>query len=550
MTNQKRFGKTTSQPVKGANAKKVAKFGLFGSIAIVFTSIIGTGVFFKNKSIFQNNNGNPWGVLLSWGLVGLLTLATAFSYAEISKVKTKSDNSGLPGWIERYIGYRFSRFLKLAYPLFYYGLFSVVLSVFAGEAFFNMFPTLIPGTNINLPGKIFLPNFGLVLVVGFALVALFTVVNLLSSMASAKISKYFSFVKFGSLSFIMIAALVLFFRSPTNNMFDWNNYITVDPFLDKDDLGGQFSGLGIINSAPAVMFAFDGFLIVGNLRKEVNNPEKTVPWSIVLSMIICGAMYMIIAVIQLLAGVASPYLVFQLLFANNLQAANGFVLFVSMLIFISLFASTNSNVLGCVHSCQAVIEEEIIFGWRWFKKIANGKRSNVFGGAVLGAFITLFWFLVAGIPSIVFNTDNVIDGMGNTLVIFFFVIYGIVPLFSLKWWCKVPESEVKHSKSQIFTAPIGAIACVSVSLYVMVYTFFIEPIIKGLNAPFTEWGLFFSGSQLLMWEALIVFWLTVVLFFTLPFINDLLLKKYDKHNKQALIWQKPKHEFNPNKTNI
>ena len=41
------------------------KIGLFGAISIIIGSVFGLCIFLKNNGVFKNNNGNPWGFLLS-----------------------------------------------------------------------------------------------------------------------------------------------------------------------------------------------------------------------------------------------------------------------------------------------------------------------------------------------------------------------------------------------------------------------------------------------------------------------------------------------------
>jgi hypothetical protein len=38
--------------------KAIAKIGLFSSITILISAVVGIGIFFKNKSILNNNDGN------------------------------------------------------------------------------------------------------------------------------------------------------------------------------------------------------------------------------------------------------------------------------------------------------------------------------------------------------------------------------------------------------------------------------------------------------------------------------------------------------------
>jgi divalent metal cation (Fe/Co/Zn/Cd) transporter len=39
-------------------SKTTAKIGLFSSVTILISAVVGIGIFFKNKSILANNNNN------------------------------------------------------------------------------------------------------------------------------------------------------------------------------------------------------------------------------------------------------------------------------------------------------------------------------------------------------------------------------------------------------------------------------------------------------------------------------------------------------------
>jgi len=84
-------------PTVKMKTETAGKIGLFGAISIIIGTVFGVGIFLKNGGVFKNNHGNPLGVLLSWGIAFIIAFATAFSYGEITRVRTKAANSGLAG---------------------------------------------------------------------------------------------------------------------------------------------------------------------------------------------------------------------------------------------------------------------------------------------------------------------------------------------------------------------------------------------------------------------------------------------------------------------
>ncbi len=538
MPNKKSFGpKPIGAPKSGIIMKTETanKIGLFGAISVIVGAIIGVGIFFKNGGVFRNNNGNAWGVLLSWILVFIIAFATAFSYGEVSKAKTKAAGSGLAGWIERYIGYRTGRFIKLAYPMFYYSIYVIAMCTFAAEAIVNIFPN-----SESAFGSIDNMHFGYVLLIAIGLAIVFIGLNLISSSLTPKMSNYLSLIKFIPITLVVVGGVWSAIANGwANNLFKHPGMVWVpDNVSQAPTLTGQFSLVGVFASLPAIMFAFDSFLIVGSIQHSVKNPTKTVPLSIVLSMSLCGILYALITIAQIICGCGDPYTVFaslQIKIGNS--AVIVFSIIIGLLLFLSLFGVCNSIILAAVRSCQAAINEEVIVGSKWFKKISNGKRSDVFGGCVLTAIFSAIWFIVGGIPSLILNTDQVIDGLSNLVVVVMFFVYGVVPLFSLPRWCKVSEKEVPHVKSQYFTAPLGFLGCTFVVGYSMFYSFLTVPI-QNKYGEFKTWGLFFKYDHAIPnWAAALIFWGTGLLFIVLPLLNDLLIKLTDKSYNQRLIWE-------------
>jgi amino acid transporter len=68
---------------------KNKKITLFAGILIIIGQIIGIGLFLKNASIFAINDNNPYGILLSWLIGGLITLCIAFSIGKIANANQK-----------------------------------------------------------------------------------------------------------------------------------------------------------------------------------------------------------------------------------------------------------------------------------------------------------------------------------------------------------------------------------------------------------------------------------------------------------------------------
>jgi hypothetical protein len=56
---------TSNEATVSVSNKTVGSIGLFGAISVIIGAVIGIGVFFKNGSVFRNNQGSGIGVLFS-----------------------------------------------------------------------------------------------------------------------------------------------------------------------------------------------------------------------------------------------------------------------------------------------------------------------------------------------------------------------------------------------------------------------------------------------------------------------------------------------------
>ena len=523
--------KTAVGPSITVKTETAGKIGLFGAISIIIGAIIGVGIFLKNQSVFRNNNGNPVGVLLSWGLVFLIAFATAFSYGEITRVRARTANSGLAGWSERYVGYNFGRFLKIMYPFFYYAIYLFALSMFFAEALYCINPNFISGDMPVIPGETS-QNMWALWGVGFGIAIIMLLTNWLNNFAVQKSMSFISPIKF-------IPVLLVIIFGVWGGVQSNGGYFNPANYGHDQFLSGDFTITGVFSSLPAIMFAFDSFLIVGNVASNVKNPKKNIPLSIILSMVICGAFYFLVTISQLLCGYGNPYGIFQKIFENNQAALTTFTVIMSVFMAISLFGCVTSLSSAFIGSTQSAIDEGAIIGSVVMKRIGNKSRNKLTPGFIMSLIIISFWFLVFGILSAALNTDQIFDGLSNIIVVLIFTVYGFVALMSVinRITHKVPTSEVAYQKGQVPLAIIGTIGCFAVPLYQMIYVFIYQVVVDP-TAPYTTWGLFYGGNILSTWVAALIFWGGAILFIGWPFLHDLILKGVNKNFKEPLLWQK------------
>ena len=176
--------------------------------------------------------------------------------------------------------------------------------------------------------------------------------------------------------------------------FDYmdGNVSDVGEVLKYND-SDPFSITGVFKSIPAILFAFDSFLIIGNVQKNVENPEKNVPLSIIISMIIAAVFQILITIGCITIGTGNPYELLRVAldtggYANCHWAYVLCVCILSVSITIATLGVLNSYSMAGTRATQVLVDEQTIYGYKWASKLGNG-NDNLGGFAIYSIFIII-----------------------------------------------------------------------------------------------------------------------------------------------------------------
>lgn len=528
--------------------KTAGKIGLFSAVMVIFGAVVGIGIFFKNFSVFKVNNGNWLGVLIAWIIAIVMVLCMAISFGEIVTCKTKTQGEGLGGWAARFCGYRFGRFSKLMFTQIYYPVLTFAILFFAGEAALNIFGS---------PGVIDLGKFTTlyIFLLGGGLFALFIILNYISSRAMTSFGNVVGIMKFIPLLAVAILGITFGILNASQNGAPglwggqwWGQWSTTDANFSFAETG-DFSVIGMIASVPAILFAFEGYIVIGNVAKDMDKPERNVPLSIILAIAIISTLNLAITIGCMCAGTGNVYHLMNLVFMGNENLANIGNIIMSVFICVCIIGVLNAMVFSGMRAFQNACEDNTLYHG---KALASKKPGKLFAGAIYFSIMVAIWYVGIGVPSILLNSDAIPDACSNILIIMTYLVYGSVVLggFVNRFTNKVQVTKIKAFP---VTAVIGVIACFFVFAFSGIYQNLADPIMK----PFTEnpngWGLFVQSATdngplvnvlgfkhvWLNWQEAIVFWSIALAMVAIPFINDALIKKYDYENPTTLIWQKP-----------
>lgn len=241
---------------KNGNEKAI---GLWTAIAIGIGGMIGAGIF-SVLGIATNIVGNV--VYLSFIFGGLIALLSAYSYAKLS---AKYPSAGGP--VEFLIHGFGDGVLSGGFNFLLYFGYVFVLGVYA-EGFGSYAATLLPPEFYKMG----------VDVLAILIIIIFTLVNFMGPKAVGRSENFIVGVK---VSILLVFAFIGFF-------FIKPSLLAVPNIIPN---------IGNILTGAALLFlGYEGFGLITNTAEDMENPRKTIPKALYLSVILVMLIYVIVSV--------------------------------------------------------------------------------------------------------------------------------------------------------------------------------------------------------------------------------------------------------------
>ena len=319
-------------PTENTSALRRA-IGLPHATALVVGTIIGSSIFVQPSAVTRLVPSVP-GILLVWGVSGILTLFGALVCAELASIFTRS------GGVYVY--------LKEA--------FSPVLGFLWGWAmFWVMHSGIIAAISVIFARYVayFIP-LGAVVVkaVAIACIVVLSAINILGVKPGAMLQTLITIGKVFAIVLIIVAGFVLGSRLP-------EHFATGD--LGTTDFGGGDFLLAMI----AGLFAFGGWHMVTYNAEETIDPRKTIPRALILGTVIVTVCYMAMNAVYLyvlpLDQVASSTRIAADA-ADALVGAGGGSLMAGLVVF-STFGAVSGIILAGPRVYYAMAQDGLLFRW-------------------------------------------------------------------------------------------------------------------------------------------------------------------------------------------
>ncbi|NFN86859.1 amino acid permease [Clostridium sporogenes] len=321
--------------------------GLFDAIAIVIGMVIGSGIFFKPSIVFQNA-ASPMLGILAWVVGGIITMASGLTVAEIASAIPKT--GGIFVYIKELYGEKFAFLLGWVQSIIYIPGSAAALAIVLSTQVTSFIPLTA--------------NEQKVLAITFIIFIM--ILNIISTKLVSKMQGIITIAKL----IPIIAIILLGFIKGTAKGLTLN--VTSSSTI---------SGFGA--ALLGTLWAYDGWISVGNMAGELKNPKKDLPRSIIIGLSTTIVIYVLInlALIKIVpmdAIIASEKPASD---AAIVLLGNAGSKIISAGILIAIFGALNGYLMTGVRIPLAMSQDKIIPFSNFFSKVH--KRS----GTPVNAFI-------------------------------------------------------------------------------------------------------------------------------------------------------------------
>lgn len=266
--------------------------GLVAAISVIIGNVIGTGVFLKAR-VMTCNVGSPTWVIVVWIAAGLLSLAGALTYAELTAMKPQAGGayvflrdaygriwSFLFGWMQMFIARTGSQAaVAVAFAIF-------LNDFLDGKLKQTLLHTNVFGYDYELTS---------LQLIAVMMIVIITTINCASVILSGHIATVLTFIKI---------ALVLLIGAGAFLLFDGNfgNYSMVNQggACEGVENAVKYGAVGFSFAAGfgaamlAALWGYDGWDNLSFVAGEVKNPNRNIPLAIIGGTILVILLYVFI----------------------------------------------------------------------------------------------------------------------------------------------------------------------------------------------------------------------------------------------------------------
>ena len=440
----------------------VRGLGPIAAISINVGNIIGTGIFLKAR-VMTCNVGTPLRVIVVWIAAGLLALAGALTYAELTTMRphagaeyviTRDAYGRVWGFLNGWSQFLISRTASAAALAVGFAIFMNDLT--RGRLDVVYFNVHVPFFGLEIP-------FGHIQVVALITLAVTTLINCAAVGASGHVASFVTILKVVVVLGVGVAAF--FYQDGS-----WSH-------LTMANTGGACEGVAVTSGGFAgfaaamlgALWAYDGWNNVSYMAGEVKNPERNLPLALIASMLIIIALYVIVNVSYYY--VMNPTQVASVSATSSVAAESiGRVLgpvavtLMAGVMLLSSWGSLQTSILGTARIPYAMARDGV-----FFQSLARVSKNTR---------VPIIALMVQGVWAGVLAVSGKFDQLTDLAIFAFWLFYGMVTASVFVFRHREPEAQ-RHYRTWGY--PLVPAVFVLVTIYLIGFTLYNAPFLSFLG---------------------------------------------------------------------
>lgn len=268
----------------------VRGLGLAAAISVIVANVIGTGVFLKAR-VMTCNVGDSFWVIMAWVAAGLLSLAGALTYAELTAMKPEAGgpyvflrdsygriSSFLFGWMQMFVARTGSQASVAV-------VFAIALNDYLNGA---LQQTIFQTSVLGFPYEVTTLQ-----IVAVMVIIIFTTLNCLSVSLSGQIATLLTGVKIFLVLFVGLGAFLFVTGGGFENFSLANTGGTCEGVAGAVNFGSaEYTFLAGFGAAMlAALWGYDGWDNLSFVAGEVKDPNRNIPIAIIGSVVLIIVLY-------------------------------------------------------------------------------------------------------------------------------------------------------------------------------------------------------------------------------------------------------------------
>lgn len=436
----------------------VRSLGLFSVFLLTVSSVIGSGIY-KKVAPMSADLGSPTLVMVAWILAGIITICGALSNAEVAGML--ADSGG------EYVYFKkiYNKFFAF---LFGWSNFTAIRSASAASiayVFAMSFNSLIPLPHLpeevasfSIMG-IFTPfdNFG-VKALTIALIVGLSSVNFMGLKFGEGLNTTVTLLVIASIFLVIILGLsigggtIKNFQTPSVS------------FVEQDWWSPSFIKI-IFMAMLSAFWAYEGWSAIGYIGGEIKNPNRNLPLALILGVLFVMVVYVtinftylyILPIDTIIDSYRSQNTIAAVVVVKQFLGNSG-VLFISLVILLTTFGSTNTTLLTPPRLYYAMAKENLFFkGASYIHPKYNTPSKAILYQAIFACILVL---------------SGSFDQLTDMLIFASFIFYGAIALGVFILRVRMPDA---HRPYKAWGYPIVPALFIIFCVILIVITILAKP---------------------------------------------------------------------------